>query len=63
MKVLCSCLCKEIFRDKDIVSVTEMINLSVKAIYLGREEPTITSKTKKKPIKVTNTKFTIKRVE
>ena len=33
LKVLTACLTKEIFRDTDIVAVTEMINLLVVAIW------------------------------
>jgi hypothetical protein len=64
LRVLCLCLGKEIMREADVVAVTEMINLMVKAIASAKVQPT-TIVAKKNPfsIKTSSTKIRIKRID
>jgi hypothetical protein len=64
LRVLCLCLAKEVLRESDVVAVTEMINLMVKAIAAARMPPT-TIVAKKNPlsIKSSSTRIRIKRIE
>jgi hypothetical protein len=64
LRVLCICLCKEIFRETDLISVTELINIMVKAITLSKEEKVVI-KSKKNPmsVKTSSTKIKIRRIE
>jgi hypothetical protein len=64
LRVLCLCLSKEIMRETDIIAVTEMINIMVKAISFSMED-SVAIKAKKNPfsIKASGTKIRIKRIE
>jgi hypothetical protein len=61
--VLSACISKDIFRDGDVVAITEMINILTKAISRTREEMiVIRSKKNVNSIK-SDTKIRIKRIE
>jgi len=63
LKVLSACIHNDIFRDADVVSITEMINVLTKAISRTREEAiVIRSKKNANSIK-SDTKIRIKRIE
>lgn len=64
LRVLCLCLSKEIMRETDIIAVTEMINLMVRAIAASKESTIpIKPKYSAMSIKPSHTKIRIKRVE
>lgn len=64
LRVLCLCLGKEVLREADVVAVTEMINLMVKAIAGARlEPPAIVAKKNPLSVKPSATRIRIKRIE
>lgn len=64
LRVLCLCLGKEIMREADVVAVTEMINLMVKAISSSKAKPpAIIPKKNPFSVKSSSTKIRIKRIE
>ncbi len=64
LRVYAACIAKEIFRETDIVSVTSLIILLIKAMT-SSEEDKISFKSNKNPysLKVSSTKIKIKRIE
>jgi len=64
LKVYAICIAKEIFRETDIVSVTSLMILLIKAMSYS-EEDKVSLKSNKNPysLKVSSTKIKIKRIE